>query len=272
VGVRADLYRRLAGVVLVLPPVRARGADILALATAFMQHYTSAHGVPSKRLSAEAEAWLHGYAWPGNVRELRHVMERVALLHMGEEVDAKTLISLCQPLTGSAISVQTAPAVQESGRVRALTAEAEQIRQALVQTGGNVVRAARLLGVSRDTVRYRMRRYGIERPRLEASPPHASPCPTRGAGGSSVPRRDALPSDPTVLLTPSLPQEEGNHPHGSAAPHDNTHDPALERSVSTPEDAWEHTPVAVLALELMWPATSGVQLRSYDPWTEMARQ
>jgi DNA-binding NtrC family response regulator len=87
---RADLYHRLAVVVLGLPPLRDRGTDIVALAEAFVQHYTAAHGLPPKRLSSEAEAWLQGYAWPGNVRELSHVMERVTLLHIGEEVDAKT--------------------------------------------------------------------------------------------------------------------------------------------------------------------------------------
>jgi transcriptional regulator with AAA-type ATPase domain/predicted ATPase len=87
---RAGLYHRLAVVVLGLPPLRDRGTDIVALAEAFVQHYTAAHGLPPKRLSSEAEAWLQGYAWPGNVRELSHVMERVTLLHIGEEVDAKT--------------------------------------------------------------------------------------------------------------------------------------------------------------------------------------
>ena len=61
---RADLYHRLAVVVLILPPMRARGADVLVLAEAFVQHYTAAYGVPSKRLSATAHAWLREYTWP----------------------------------------------------------------------------------------------------------------------------------------------------------------------------------------------------------------
>jgi two-component system, NtrC family, response regulator AtoC len=94
---RADLYHRLAVVVLILPSVRARGADVLVLAEAFMQHYISVHEVPCKRLSATAQAWLREYMWPGNVRELGHVMERVTLLHIGNEVDAETLMQLCSP-------------------------------------------------------------------------------------------------------------------------------------------------------------------------------
>ena len=69
-------------------PCASAVQDVLVLAEAFIQQYTTAHGVPPKRLNAAAAAWLRGYAWPGNVRELSHVMERVALLHVGEEVDA----------------------------------------------------------------------------------------------------------------------------------------------------------------------------------------
>src|SRR5215475_8176949 len=65
---RADLYHRLAVVVLSLPPLRERGEDVLLLAGRLLQQYTTAHGVPPKRLSAEAEVWLQGYAWSGNIR------------------------------------------------------------------------------------------------------------------------------------------------------------------------------------------------------------
>ena len=109
---RADLYHRLAVVVLALPPLRERGEDVLLLAGRLLQQYTAAHGVPPKRLSAEAEAWLQHYTWPGNVRELIHVMERVTLLHIGEEVDAGTLTQLGHPLTASMadaeVSISTA--------------------------------------------------------------------------------------------------------------------------------------------------------------------
>ena len=167
---RADLYHRLAVVILALPPLRERGEDVLLLAGRLLQQYTAAHGVPPKRLSGEAEAWLQGYAWPGNVRELIHVIERVTLLHIGEEVDAGTLTQLGHPLTASIADAEVASAPQELGPTSMLPAEAEQICQALAQTGGNVVRAARLLGLSRDTVRYRMQRYGLARPRLGALP------------------------------------------------------------------------------------------------------
>ena len=91
---RADLYHRLAVVVLLLPPLRQRGEDMLVLAQAFFQQYAAGLGVQPKRLNADAAAWLRGYAWPGNVRELSHVMERVTLLHTEEEVDGATLEQL----------------------------------------------------------------------------------------------------------------------------------------------------------------------------------
>src|SRR5262249_5618422 len=94
---RADLYHRLAVVVLALPPLRARGEDVLVLAQALLHQYTMAHGVPSKRLTPDAVAWLRGYSWPGNVRELSHLMERVTLLHAGEEIAAATLAHLSLP-------------------------------------------------------------------------------------------------------------------------------------------------------------------------------
>jgi Sigma-54 interaction domain/Bacterial regulatory protein, Fis family len=267
---RADLYHRLAVVVLVLPPLRERGADICRLAKVFLQHYSVAHGIPSKRLSAEAEAWLQDYAWPGNVRELSHVMERVTLLHIGEEVNAKTLMQLCQPLMPPQVSLQTASAPPEAAGVRALPAEAEQIRQALVQSGGNVVQAARLLGMSLDAVRYRMRRYGIARPGPGAESAPASPHTPEARGGGSFHQRQAPPPEPPVPSTPSLAQEGSESPPGSAARQDGRRNATIERHIPTAEPAWEHKPVAVLALELTWPAAFGLESLPYDPWTEMA--
>ena len=169
---------------------------------------------PPKGLNAEAETWLQGYAWPGNVRELSHVMERVTLLHMGEEVDAKTLMQLCRPLMPPQVSPQTASTPPELAGERALPAEAEQIRQALVQSGGNVMRAARLLGVSRDAVRYRMQRYGIARTRPGATSAPASPRAPESRAGGSFPQGRALPPELPVPSTPPLAREESKLPPG----------------------------------------------------------
>jgi DNA-binding NtrC family response regulator len=285
---RADLYHRLAVVVLALPPVRTRGRDVLMLAQAFLQQYAAMHGVPPKRLSAGAEAWLQRYAWPGNVRELIHVMERVTLLHVGEEVDAKTLTQLCLPLTLPAASTEAAPAPQEES-ARALPMEAAQIRQALAQTGGNVARAARLLGVSRDVVRYRMQRYGITRLRPAALPaPEATgpapfaplsfhPSPDVSAPGSpSLPldeRGREGPSTTPIPLRPSRPlrRRQGKEPQGAVVGQDIGREAPAERHAFASSAVWEHKPVAVLALEVTWPEVSGLEPFHYDPWTTAAR-
>ncbi|MGH8066878.1 MAG: sigma 54-interacting transcriptional regulator, partial [Candidatus Entotheonellia bacterium] len=266
---RADLYHRLAVVVLGLPPLRERDEDLSALATAFLQHYTGAHGVPPKRLSAEAEAWLQGYAWPGNVRELSHVMERVTLLHMGVEVDAATLMRLCQPLTAPAVNAKTAPTPQVVAGAHALPTEAEQIQQALMQTGGNVVQAARLLGVSRDTVRYRMQRYGIARPRRGEPSPVAPFLPTGSGARESSHRSEERRPELTVPLIP--PRLEATQENGWTAQPDARHGAGVKPSVSPPGLAWEQKSVAVLALELTWPEASSIESVRYDPWTEGAR-
>jgi two-component system, NtrC family, response regulator AtoC len=98
---RADLYHRLAVVVLTLPPLRARGEDILVLARAYVQRYAAAHRVRPKQLSPEAEAWLRGHRWPGNVRELSHLLERATLLSAEPIIDADMLVRLSLPPGGA---------------------------------------------------------------------------------------------------------------------------------------------------------------------------
>jgi hypothetical protein len=181
-------------------------------------------------------------------------MERVALLHIGEEIDAATLMQLGRPLSALPASAQTAPAPPEATETHALPVEAEQIRQALAQTRGNVVQAARLLGLSRDTVRYRMQRYGIPRPRLGALSTTTSTRAPRPGAGVSFPHPDAHPPKPMGLDHPPLVQEEVPDRHGAPL-----------------EPAWEQKPVAVLALELTWPDLPAVESVRYDPWTETAR-
>ena len=148
---RADLYHRLAVILLHIPPLRERGEDILVLAQAFLRHYAEAHRLIPKGLSPEAEAWLQSYAWPGNVRELSHLMERVTLLHPEAVLDASSPERLCLGQPQSAAPVGQGAAQGDSGPQD----EPRRIQQALIQSGGNVVRAAHLLGLSRDAVRYR---------------------------------------------------------------------------------------------------------------------
>jgi two-component system, NtrC family, response regulator AtoC len=160
---RADLYHHLAVVILEIPPLRERGDDILALAQHFVRQYAEGHGLASKRLHRDAAAWLRGYGWPGNVRELSHLMERVTLFSTEVVVTASTLEQLCLPRLPRAVCLKAPPAWSAAAPLD----ESARIRQALSQTGGNVVQAARLLGLNRGALRYRMRQYGIGRPSRE---------------------------------------------------------------------------------------------------------
>jgi two-component system, NtrC family, response regulator AtoC len=91
---RADLYHRLAVIVLALPPLRQRREDVVLLAQHFLQQYAAAYGMEHKRLSSTAEAWLRRQLWPGNVRELGHLLERVMLLRSERVITPKILEEL----------------------------------------------------------------------------------------------------------------------------------------------------------------------------------
>lgn len=143
---RADLYYRLKVLTLNLPPLRERGSDVELLAERFAARTAQRYGLPVPVLTAEARAALSAYPWPGNVRELAHVIERAVLL--GEE-----------QLTAALLLPDAAPVSATGQTLEA--AEAALIRRALTETDGNVSEAARKLGITRMTLRYRMQKYGI---------------------------------------------------------------------------------------------------------------
>src|SRR5215467_1855136 len=95
---RADLFHRLAVVILDLPPLRARGDDVLLLADRFLAEHASAHGLEPRQLTDAGRHWLRACHWPGNVRELSHLMERITLLCSELKVDADALERLRVPL------------------------------------------------------------------------------------------------------------------------------------------------------------------------------
>ena len=179
---RADLYHRLAVVMLTLPPLRERGEDCLILAQHFLRRYTEAPA-----LSEVAEHGGRGMApeldWPGNVRELSHLMERVALLSPETIIGSQTFERLCLPRPGTCPQMQAAP----SGGDAAPIDEPTRIAQTLLQAEGNVMRAARLLDISRGALRYRMRQYGIERPNRQDPGRHSRSLPLEPSDSRPVP-------------------------------------------------------------------------------------
>ena len=163
---RQDLYFRLNVVTIVVPPLRQRGADALMLAEHFLDRFTQEYGRPAKRLTKEAGAALLAYHWPGNVRELAHQMERAAILHEGPLVDVADL-GLPTPHSVAPVTVRAGESVTVDFRVGAIVlddVERELIIKALLAAGGNRSRAAQLLGISRDTLRYRIDKFKLTVP------------------------------------------------------------------------------------------------------------
>jgi DNA-binding NtrC family response regulator len=164
---RRDLYFRLAVIILKLPPLRERGDDVLLLADLYLRRFSAKYGKEARRLSPEARSLLLSYPWPGNVRELSHVIERAVLWSRGPDLSAEHL-SLTRPTEEPPRSDESPAPARPSGE-QPLAPEGmslEQwerslLEQALKETGGNQTRAAQRLGISRDTLRYRMKKHGI---------------------------------------------------------------------------------------------------------------
>jgi two-component system response regulator AtoC len=151
---RADLYYRLSVVTLAVPPLRERTGDAERLAEHFLGVHGQRYGKPGLTLDAAARLLVARHPWPGNVRELRNAMEQ-AVLSCGAATQLGAAQIAVAP-AGAAASdppraPQTLPQVERDALVRALD-----------EAGGNVSRAARNLGISRDTMRYRMAKHGLE--------------------------------------------------------------------------------------------------------------
>ncbi|NOY44912.1 MAG: sigma-54-dependent Fis family transcriptional regulator [Deltaproteobacteria bacterium] len=160
---REDLYYRLNVVALEIPPLRDRRADIPLLALHFLQKYAKAFGRPLKGFTREALDRLEAYSFPGNVRELENLVERAAALETGEFVTCDSLPpAVCTQPSGGA---DTLPPIPPEGLdLEGLLAEVERryLEQALDRTGGNKTEAAKLLGVSFRSFRYRLERLGMK--------------------------------------------------------------------------------------------------------------
>ena len=157
---RKDLYFRLAVILLRLPPLRERGDDVLLLAEHFLQVYAVKYGRPVTSISAMARRDLMMYPWPGNVRELSHVIERAVLWSQGPELDAEHL-SLTMPSGPAPVVGAGGSDGSERGGLDLGGTERALIERALAEAQGNQTRAAQLLGISRDTLRYRLKKFGI---------------------------------------------------------------------------------------------------------------
>lgn len=178
---RRDLFFRLAVILLRLPPLRERGDDVLILAEHYLRKFSAKYAKDVRRIGAEARQLMLSYPWPGNVRELSHVIERAVLWSKGQELGVDHL-SLTRPVEeaarrfdGSTVrssersqsdspELDTRTAGPLDRRTAGMTLdqlERTALDQALKDSGGNQTKAAQQLGISRDTLRYRMKKYGI---------------------------------------------------------------------------------------------------------------
>jgi DNA-binding NtrC family response regulator len=149
---REDLFYRLNVIPIALPPLRERRTDIPLL----VEHFLAKHGEPgrARRIAPEALEALVAYAWPGNVRELESVVERTLLLAEGEVIrleDLPATVRMRGRAGGGGIPVEI-----PDGGLDLDDLERTLILRALEKSGGNVTRAARLLGLTRRTLQYRL--------------------------------------------------------------------------------------------------------------------
>lgn len=157
---RRDLYFRLDVIPLELPSLQQRIEDIDMLAKHFFDHFGRVHSLPPARFSRHTLGILRGYQWPGNVRELRNLCERLSILLAGKLVEPENLPPEYLPITQ--VHQECNFTLPQEG-VQLDTLEAELIYQALARTRGNRSQSARLLGISRDALLYRIQKYGLSR-------------------------------------------------------------------------------------------------------------
>ncbi len=163
---REDLYYRLKVLEINLPPLRERGTDPLLLANHFVNLHARRYNRGQKTFSDGAAAIIARYGWPGNVRELSNVIERAVLLKSGATIEAddlalRPMASTDEPIAKSA---DTPWAIDLSKGIVLDDLERTIIEAVLSRTNWNRTRAAQLLGLSRETLRYRIEKYNLKAP------------------------------------------------------------------------------------------------------------
>ena len=186
---REDLFYRLNVVRVQMPPLRERRSDIRLLVNYFLKKFSRQSGQKPKSIATDALAALEAHRWPGNVRELENVMERALVVAKGDaillsdlpaELTGATSANAAAPVLDSGLSTMAAPAAvtadtlpalarqlfkwaRESSSLKVIPAvERELIVQAMQETGGNQVQAAKILGITRATLRKRLEKFKIK--------------------------------------------------------------------------------------------------------------
>jgi two-component system response regulator AtoC len=159
---RQDLFYRLNVITITLPALRERGEDVRLLARHYIQHYNKKFRKKIEGITPDAEQLLLDYHWPGNIRELKNLIERAMILEDGPLIDAAALpIEPGKHLPSSTEANLPDISIPEDG-TSLEKVEEELVRQALVRARGNQTRAAKLLDISRDALRYKMKKFQLQ--------------------------------------------------------------------------------------------------------------
>ncbi len=161
-GFREDLYHRLHHFYLELPALRQRGTDVLLLAEHFLRRSARTYGVAEKSFSPEATAAILAYDWPGNLRELDHVIDRAVALSRTAAVTLEDLGLRVTATEKPEDSATQAGKDRLSGEKTLGAIERETIQKALREANGNVSEAARMLGIGREALRYRIQKHHLD--------------------------------------------------------------------------------------------------------------
>ena len=154
---RADLFYRLNVMQVQLPPLREHSSDIPLLVNFYIEQFNREFRKQVRGVTPEAMDLLRGYRWPGNIRELRNAVERAMLLADGEWLEPGHFpIAVSRRTSGGAYDLP------EEG-ISLEQVERELVMQALTRTGWNHTKAAALLGLNRDQIRYRIEKFGLEK-------------------------------------------------------------------------------------------------------------
>jgi transcriptional regulator with PAS, ATPase and Fis domain len=155
---RQDLYFRLNVIHVDIPPLRERREDILPMAKFFIDQYNRKFKRHIEGITSQAERALLAHDWPGNVRELRNAIERAMIL---EEAQLITLGTLPIPPARETPIIDAPSTVMPENGLSLEEHERQLLEQALARTNGNQTQAARLLSITRDTLRYKIKKFGL---------------------------------------------------------------------------------------------------------------
>lgn len=157
---RLDLFFRLNIATIEMPPLRERKIDIPLLLQYYLDESGEKYGLKPKGLSAKAMTSLQEYEWPGNVRELKNLIERMVILSKGDEITDRDVQQGLFPGKSEAIPVEISGNKDRNGTSLKDMEEAI-IKEAFALTNGNQRKTAGLLDISRDTLRYRLKKMGL---------------------------------------------------------------------------------------------------------------